>query len=372
MGYFLPISLDYIYCMMKWPLLICIPLVFIFSCKKKQDTTPQPVQEDNFIRGADLSFLPQIEQEGTVFFDKNNIAKNALTILKDNGCNTIRIRLWHTPADIHSSLPEVILLADRVKAAGLKVLLDIHYSDTWADPGHQLKPAAWQLADINTLKDSVYNYTKRVVSIIKPAYVQIGNEINDGFLWEEGRITSMPDFIALLKKGCLAAREATPGIKIMIHYAGINSATWFFEQLRINSVDYDIMGLSYYPNYHGLSLADVQTTITHLIAANNKSLMIAETAYPFTLGYNDYTNNIVGASSQTIPAYPPTPEGQRSFLLALRNIIQQNSKGAGICYWGTEWVAFKGPVATNGSSAENLALFDFNNKELPGMDVFKK
>jgi arabinogalactan endo-1,4-beta-galactosidase len=107
-----------------------------------------------------------------------------------------------------------------------------------------------------------------------------------------------------------------------------------------------------------------------LIAANNKTLVIAETAYPFTLGYNDYTNNVLGLSSQLIPAYPATADGQKNFLLALRAAIQQNAQGMGFCYWASEWVAFRGPTATNGSSYDNQALFDFNNKEVPAQAVF--
>ncbi len=332
---------------------------------------PTPAYAD-FMRGADLSFLPEIESEGTQFYSANGVAKDALTILKESGCNTVRIRLWHTPASIHSGLDEVTVLAARVKAAGMKVLLDIHYSDTWADPGHQAKPAAWQAATFDVLKDSVYLYTKKVLGIIQPDYVQIGNEINDGLLWESGRIAQLNNFIALIKQGCKAARDTVPATKIMIHFAGTDAAAWFFDQLKANTVDYDLMGISYYPLWHGLSLEVVKTTVNDLIAMNDKPLVIAETAYPFTLGYNDFTNNLLGNSSQLIPAYPATPEGQKNFLTALKSILSQNPKGAGFCYWGAEWVAFRGPTATNGSAGENMALFSFENRELPVMAAFAK
>ncbi len=327
------------------------------------------------MRGADLSFLPEIEAEGTIFHNNANAPSDVINILKSHGCNTIRIRLWHTPADPHSGLEEVIALADRVRAAGLKVYLDIHYSDTWADPGHQQKPAAWNALSMTDLRDSVYLYTKMVVTKVQPNYVQIGNELNGGMLWESGRIAQLGDFITLLKEGCRGARDAMPAAKIIIHYAGLTGSDWFFGQMKTNTVDYDWMAISYYPMYHGKDLNVLKTTINGLITAIDKPLIIAETSYPFTLLWNDNTNNILGLESQLVPGYPATTEGQKNFLLAIKSILKQNPKGAGFCYWGTEWVAFRGAMAIDGSSAENQALFSFGTstppyKELPAMEAF--
>ncbi|MBL7852109.1 MAG: glycosyl hydrolase 53 family protein [Cyclobacteriaceae bacterium] len=322
------------------------------------------------MRGADLSFLAEVETEGTLFYTLSDIPRDALTILKDHGCNTVRLRLWHAPANSHSSLDEVAVMATRVRAAGLKVFLSIHYSDTWADPGHQATPLAWQGLSLTDLKDSVYRYTKKVMSVVQPDYVQIGNEINGGMLWELGRISQAANFFSLVKEGCRAVREAKPSAKILLHFAGTSGADWFFDQVRANTVDYDLIGLSYYPMWHGFSLTDLKASVDALIAENNKPLLIAETAYPFSLGYADYTNNLLGLSSQLIPAYPATPEGQKNFLVAIKSMLKQNAKGAGFCYWGAEWVAFRGPTATNGSAAENMALFSFTNKELPAMEAF--
>lgn len=349
-------------------------------CAGGNDTpTPNPSTPNNpapvtpyadFMRGADLSFLTEIESEGTQFYTTTDVPKDALTILKDRGCNTVRLRLWHTPSNEHSSLDEVAAMADRVKAAGLKVFLAIHYSDTWADPGHQSPPVVWQGLSLVDLKDSVYLYTKKVMTIVQPDYVQVGNEINGGMLWERGRISQLADFIGLVKEGCRAAREIKPSAKVILHHAGTNGADWFFDQVRANAVDYDLIGLSYYPMWHGFSIADLKTSVDALIAENNKPLLIAETAYPFSLGYADYTNNLLGLPSQLIPAYPATTEGQKNFLMAIKGMLKQNSRGAGFCYWGAEWVAFRGPTATNGSAAENMALFSFTNKELPALDAF--
>ena len=156
-------------------------ITLLFGCKKKQ-ALPVIALPDTFIRAADLSFLPEIEQYGYTYYNSNNTSASALDILKSNGCNTVRIRLWHTPSNQHSSFDEVYTFSKRVKAAGLKVWLDLHYSDTWADPGSQIKPSAWSALSFTVLKDSVYNYTKYVTQIIKPEYIQIGNEINSGLL----------------------------------------------------------------------------------------------------------------------------------------------------------------------------------------------
>ncbi len=305
--------------------LIVLAALVACGCSSSSSDTPAPTPPNNnpppvtpyadFMRGADLSFLPEVEAEGTTFKNDADIQKDVLTILKERGCNTIRLRLWHTPTNAHSALPEVVAMATRVKAAGLKVYLDIHYSDTWADPGHQATPAAWQGLSLSDLKDSVYLYTKKVIAAVQPNYVQIGNEVNGGMLWETGRIAQLGNFIALLKEGCHAAREVAPSAKILIHFAGTSSADWFFTQLKTNSVDYDLMAISYYPMWHGFSLADLKTQIDALIAANSKPLLIAETAYPFTLGYNDFTNNILGNSSQLIPGLVEAKFKRCRFLL---------------------------------------------------------
>jgi len=137
-------------------------------------------------------------------------------------------------------------------------------------------------------------------------------------------------------------------------------------------MDYDYIGLSYYPIYHGKVLADLQNTINTLGTTYGKKVVVAETAYPFTLGYNDFTNNIVGLDEQLIPAYPATADGQKNFLIALKTMLQQTTVGFGFSYWGGEWIAFHGPEATNGSSWENQALWDFDNNALPVMSAFNQ
>jgi arabinogalactan endo-1,4-beta-galactosidase len=350
--------------------------LFLFSCSSNEpEVTPDPIPNnpdtDAFIRAADMSYLPLIESEGTIF-KKNGVAENAITTLKNAGCNTIRIRIWKNPSDNHSGLAEVKALALRVKQAGMKVWLTVHYSDTWADPGNQTPPSDWTSLSLANLKTAVSNYTTLLMTEIQPDIIQIGNEINSGFLWPQGHlINNESQCLQLIAAASSAIRSQSSTTKIMIHYAGIRSgATWFFN--KMSSINYDYIGLSYYPVWHGKNLSDLNTTITTLGQTHNKKVIIAETAYPFTLNWNDWTNNIVGQNDQLIPTYPASNDGQKNFILAIKNLVKQNSKGLGFCYWGAEWIAFRGPTATNGSSWENQALWDFNNNALPVMDAFSQ
>jgi arabinogalactan endo-1,4-beta-galactosidase len=352
-------------------ILLFLLLTCIASCQKNGPDNPVNTA-DNFIRAADLSALPEIEQAGTQFYASDNQPKDALTILKESGCNTIRLRLWYNPSTNHSSLSEVAEFAKKIRQNNLKLLLSIHYSDTWADPGQQTPPIAWAGLTENILNDSVYNYTKRALLAIQPDYVQIGNEINDGFLWETGRIINTAPFVRLLKSGIRAVRDFNNGTKIIIHFAGLSGSAWFYSQLKNNTVDYDIIGLSYYPIWHGKSLDLLQTTMRDLHTAYQKPVMITETAYPFTLNWNDNTNNVLGLASQIIPEFPASEQGQLQFMQALIQRIKLVTDGAGFCYWGGEWVAFKGNTSTSGSPWENQALFNFNNKALPVMEAFRK
>lgn len=340
-------------------------ILFSFSCSKEEAT----VKTDDFIKAADMSFLPLIESEGTIFYNSQMVAEDALLTLKKSGCNTIRIRLWHTPTDNQSSFNEVKILSQRVKNLGMKVWLTVHYSDTWADPGHQIKPQAWNNLTFNQLKIQFENYTSQIVSEIQPDIFQIGNEINNGFIYPEGNLSSNESqFVSLLAAASSVIRSERPSTKIMIHFAGIQGASWFFSKTA--AIDYDYIGLSYYPIWHGTDINLLQQTMTTLGQTYNKKVLVAETSYPFTLGWNDWTNNIIGLTNQLHPNYPATPEGQRDFLQKIKTTVQNTPNGLGFCYWGTEWIAFRGNQATNGSSWENQALWDFNRKLVPAATVF--
>ena len=361
--------------------------VLSFSCKKSPDTTPVqlpilvPLPWVNY-RGADLSFLPLIESAGTKFYNSAGQQDYALTILKQSGMNLVRLRLWHTPSDAHSGLAEVEQYAQTIKNAGINWWLDFHYSDTWADPGNQTIPASWRAASYTVLLDSVYNYTFRVMNDLKtknllPVMVQIGNETNSGMLWNMGKVggafdTNWPQYAALVKKGIDAVKAVDPSIKVMLHFAGTSGASWFFNNIKTQGVNYDVMGLSYYYWWHNRNLTELQSDLNALATTFDKDIFIAETAYPFSTGYNDFTNNIFGSSNPLISGYDATAAGQLKYLIDLRTVIHNviNNRGIGFCYWAPEWVAYRGTTATNGSSWENLTLFDFDNKALPGLSAY--
>lgn len=343
---------------------------FLFSCSDKEDCCVQPNPDPLEVRAVDASFLPEVRTSGVAVQNASGQSEDMLTTLKNAGVNTIRIRLWNNPATPTSGLAQVKAFAADVKSKGMKVWLCIHYSDTWADPGHQAKPAAWTGIGFEVLKDSVYQFTQKAAAEIQPEYVQIGNEINGGLLWPEGSISNLQQMKDLLAEGIKAVRDHSPFSQIMIHYAGHQDAMMFYNQL--GNLDYDIIALSYYPFWHGKNFFQLEHNMTQLGNTFNKNVLIAETAYPFTLSWNDQTNNVIGLANQIHPEYPASAEGQKNFLLKLREVVVSSSKGAGFCYWGAEWVAFKGNAATDGSSWENMALWDFNLRALPAMEAFQQ
>ena len=354
-------------------LLLLAPVLF-GGCKVESTDPPDPEPQGPgyFIRGADLSFLPDIQAASILFYTSGGVQKDMLSQFKDAGCNTVRIRLWHTPAENTSSLPVVKQFAQQVKAAGMGVWLCIHYSDTWADPGQQTVPVAWAGLPADVLGDSIYAYTFKVIQTLEPDFVQTGNEVNDGFVWPQGRISTGGKFHDLMARAVSAGRAARPQTRIMVHYAGVNGAVNFFSQLGAKNLEYDIAGISYYPVWHGKDLGYVQSVLASLGKSTGKAVVIAETAYPFTLDWADNTHNLIGLPEHLLPEYPASPEGQKGFLLKVKQMTGSFTQGAGFCYWGGEWVAYKGSQATNGSSWENQALFDFNFKGLPALEAFSE
>ena len=345
----------------------------IFTSCKNDDIIVADTEEENlaFISAVDISKYPEISNTNSIFYDLYENQKDFLTILKEKGINTIRLRLWVNPVNEHSGFNEVKQFSQSLKTHGFKTWLTLHYSDSWADPGQQNPPSQWLGINFSALKDSVYIYTKKVMQEMQPDYIQIGNEINTGILHPYGDLaTNHQNFIELVQQGSLAVRERSMDCKIILHYAGIEHADWFFTQ--VNQIDYDIIGLSYYPIWHGKSLTALKTRMQELSNIHNKKILIAETAYPFTLEWNDWTNNIVGLDEQLIlPEYPATPEGQRNFIRQIKTLTKELENGIGFCYWGAELIAWKGNQSTDASPWENQALFDFNNKALSVLNEFE-
>lgn len=345
---------------MKNKVLYLLLLFSFFACKekKKESANPQPLEE---IWATDISFYPEINAADFAYRDENNYPTNFFLLLKSKNVNTVRIRLWHDDFHPSSSLVKVAQLAREAKSHGLKVWLNFHYSDTWADPGAQAIPKAWENLSYEALIDTVKQFTAYALSTIPADYVQIGNEINGGFMWPQGKIDQLPKFLGLYRGALATTRSLAPNAKVILHFAGINGSSWFYNQF--SPTDYDIAGISYYPTWHGKDLGLLGSTLNSLNKQTGKPVMIAETSYPFTLGWNDYTNNVIGDTSQIIPNYAPTPAGQAAYLKRIQQITKENG-GIGVGYWGTEWVAYKGDTSTQGSSWENQAWFNFNGAML--------
>lgn len=357
---------------MNRTLQILITFLIFISCDNDDVNVPSSENENStFISAVDISNYPEISNSNPTFYDLEGNQNNLLTILEDNGVNTVRLRLWVNPSNEHSGFNEVKQFSETLKTNGFRTWLTLHYSDTWADPSQQVTPAQWEGLEYTQLKDSVYNYTEKVMTEIQPDYIQIGNEINSGFLHPYGHISNnYQQFKELMDTAISAVRVNESDTKIIIHFAGIEGSNWFFNQ--VSFLDYDIIGLSYYPIWHGKSLNTLKTTMHDLSSSYNKNIIIAETAYPFTLEWNDWTNNIVGSESQLIlPEYPATLEGQLNFVKSIKEITQELEKGIGFCYWGAELIAWKGNQSTDASPWENQALFDFENNALPALIEFK-
>ncbi len=352
--------------LMLW-LLVGGVMANLVACHKKSTSGSLPIAT-LWIKGADVSYLPQIRQSGIRLYNAQLQPEDMLVTLQRAGVNTIRLRLWHSPTDTTSNLTNVQKLVAEAKSKGFKTLISLHYSDNWADPAKQTTPAKWQQANFATLLDSVFTYTYAVMRQLQPDYIQIGNEINHGFLWPLGHIDRLNQCQQLLQKAISAVRLANANTKIVLHFAGIDNALFFYQQMA--GIDYDWIGLSYYPLWHGNNLNSVATQLQTLATTCQKPIFIAETSYPFTLLWNDWTNNIIGSNDQILTNFAATPTGQKAYLHEIQQMVAALPKGIGFCYWGGEWISYKGANATDGSTWENQAFWDFNNVALPILDNY--
>ena len=345
--------------------------ILIFSCQSNgSDNDIIDNNLSNPISAVDISYYPSILENNPIFYNDQGIQINFLNSLFEKGVNTIRLRLWVDPVDDSSSFNEVKEFSTLLKSLGFKIWITPHFSDTWAHPGQQQIPNEWSSLNFEEIKAEVYSHINQIMNEIEPDYIQIGNEINTGVLFPHGNIENNSDqFIEIINQGISAVRSNSSETKIILHCAGFEASQWFFN--LVNPLDYDIIGISYYPIWHGKSLNDLRFRLTELSNNFGKEILIAETAYPFTLSWNDWTNNIVGLEEQLIlPDYPATPSGQQNFIRDLKNLVLEIDNGIGFCYWGAELIAWDGENSENGSVWENQALFDFDNTELPVLQEF--
>lgn len=363
----------------------------------------------DFIKGADISTLHQLESEGARFYE-NGVEKDAMKILKDNGINYIRLRLWNDPYDMYGNpygagntdLDTVISLAKRAKNLDMKFLLDFHYSDFWADPGKQNKPKAWENLTFDDMENELYNYTKDVMNQLTiegviPDMVQIGNELNSGMLWPDGKSWGegggeFDRLASLLEAGVNGVKDSNAGnndIEIMLHLADggdHDTFRWWFDEIISRNVDFDVIGVSYYPYWHG-DLEDLQFNLDNISQHYNKEVIVVETAYGHTTVNGDALENAFTELEEQVAGYPATAEGQKDYLKDLMNVISNvpENKGAGMFYWEPAWIPVNGAgwatqagmnyineYTVEGNEWENQALFDFNGNALSSLIAFRE
>lgn len=356
-----------------------------------------PVFAQGFYLGADLSYINEMDDCG-VTYREDNAPKDAYQIFADNGCNLVRLRLWHTPAwqdtlnadKRYSDLADVRRSILRARAAGMSVLLDFHLSDFWADPQRQLIPKAWEgVADnLPVLKDSLYNYVRQTLLSLHadgllPEMVQIGNETNRGIMLAPavdaaGWSLDWNRNSELFKTAIQAVRDVETAtgqqVKVALHVAGPADTDWLMQGFWANGVrDFDIIGISYYWAWHKPTTIAQAGSIIAQLRQNypGKQVMIFETGYIWTTASNDQAANII---SEVHPNYAPaSPENQQKWLVDLtREVIDRG--GSGVIYWEPAWVS--SPCHTpwgQGSHQEHAAFFDFQTNVLPngGMRWFK-
>lgn len=364
----------------------------LLSCHSENNTTnfidltdDDPIDTSiDFYYGADLSYVNEMEDCGAIYKNSVGVTKDVFSIFKDAGANLIRVRLWHNPTwTNYSNYNDVVETIQRAKSKGMSVLLDFHFSDTWADPSQQEIPAAWasEINNTDTLKELIYTYTYDTLNDLSnldllPDIVQIGNEINPMIL-QQGELIWPIDWdrnATLLNKGIEAVRDISvtknKTIEVMLHIAQPENALWWFEEATQNGVtDFDWIGLSYYPIWSEYDLSEVQIPLSTLINTYNKKLMIVETAYPFTLNNADEANNILG-SEALIEGYPASQFGQLNYLIDLQQIIE-NAGGQGLIYWEPAWVSTDcSTLWAEGSHWDNATLFDHNNQATLGLQFY--
>lgn len=365
---------------------------------------------EKWIKGMDISTLLEVERCGGRFYNRGE-CEDAIDILKEYGMNMIRLRLWNDPFDENgisygaggNDIETLVTLAKRAKKKGIDYLLDFHYSDFWADPGKQRIPKAWRGLDLDGLVCAVHDYTAQVLTRchmegIIPRMAAVGNELSNGLLWPYGEVPRYEAIARLLNGGIRAVREFDPSIQVMLHLDnGGNNAlyrTWFDQYFQNGGADFDCIGLSYYPFWHG-TLDMLKDNLNDLAVRYHKNLYVAEVSMGFTLeDYQRYEkledNQRKGmAAKEELTAkidYPMTRHGQaefmKDFLEVLRQVPEHRAKG--FFYWEPAWIPVPGSgwateaackyiqeKGPGGNEWANQALFDYEGNALPALEVIR-
>lgn len=335
-----------------------------------------------FYVGSDISSLLEVEENGGIFYHNATSSEDVLKILKDNGINSVRIRIWNDPVDEngisygcgHNDLATAIQIGKRASDYGMRIFIDFHYSDFWADPSSQVVPKAWKNMTLPEKEQALYTYTKDSLQTlldhnVNVTMVQIGNETISGLAGE----TEWENITALMSQGSKAVREIAlennREIMVAMHFTEYKHFDWYASQLEMYQVDYDVFAASYYPYWHG-SLDGLKTSLQNIIETYNKKVLIAEFAYPYNFtNQDDMSNNISFNSSLDFP-YPVSKTGQAECILDIyKTATALGDDCLGLFYWEPAWISCPNSDYA-GSPWENQALFDKEGKPLPGLSSF--
>ncbi|MEH0542048.1 arabinogalactan endo-1,4-beta-galactosidase [Streptomyces sp. B21-105] len=348
------------------------------------DLTFTPGSTGLTVKGSDVSSLVKSEALGGVYRNGSGTAQDPLAVLRNAGQNYARLKVWVNPADGYNNKARVLTAAKRVKARGMKLLVDFHYSDTWADPGAQTVPSVWAGHSYSQLKTDVYQHTHDVLGALKAQgttadMVQVGNEINGGMLWSAGSTANWSQLAGLLNSGYSAVKAVNSATPVALHLAkggDLAGTRWWFDNAVSHGVKFDVIGLSYYGYWHG-TLADFQTTLDDAAARYAKPVYVAETAYPFRLDSEDAHENIIDLPSELVSGYPASVFGQTRWMNDVASIVEAvpGGRGLGVFYWESTWTAVAGngwdPAdASSGNGWENQALFGYDDRALSSMSWF--
>ncbi len=337
-------------------LIIVFFVIVLFACKKSSQSdsnqNPPPGTNNDIAKGADVSWLTQMETAGKKFYNSASIEQDCIQILKNFGMNSIRLRVWVNPTDGWCNTADVLAKALRAKNLGMKIMIDFHYSDSWADPGKQTKPAAWIAQDFAILRQSVIDHTTSVLNTLKsngviPAWVQIGNETNDGMLWPDGKAsTNMNNFAQLIIAGYDAVKSVDASIKVIVHISnGYDNSLfrWMFDGLKNNGAQWDIIGMSLYPTASNWSTLNSQclANMNDMVSRYNKDVMVVE----------------VGMSWDQASAC-------NSFITDLISKVKlvSSGRGLGVFYWE--------PESYNNWQGYTLGAFDNSGKQTTALNAF--
>lgn len=332
-----------------------ILLVYIFSggCKKSNpdNTTPSPILNATYAKGADVSWLTEMESSGKKFYNSAGVEQDCFDLLKSKGINSIRLRVWVNPTDGWNNKADVLAKAIRASNKGMRIMIDFHYSDTWADPSHQTAPVAWTGMDIVALKQAVYNHTYDILNTLKlnginPEWVQVGNETDNGLLWPTGLLTGTSgpaNYAALINSGYDAAKAVNSAIKVIVHVSnGFDNSLfrWNFDALKNNGGKWDIIGMSVYPlASYGDYLNNLFVNINDMIARYGKPVMVSEVGMDVT--------NAAGCKAMLTDLMTRSASLNTNFL--------------GVFYWEPEAYSWK---------SYGKGAFDSTGKPTIAMDAF--